>query len=377
MTRALRLLALTLVVAFVSVATSAEPLRVYVGTYTDKHDSKGIYVLDFDPATGHATEPRLAAAVSSPSFLAIHPTNKYLYAVSESGKTGTVTAYALQPDGTLKELNHQTTGGNGPCFVSTDPTGRVAMVANYGSGSFESLPINDDGSLAEPSAFVQDKGQSVNKQRQEGPHAHSMNPDPAGRFAFGCDLGLDAVFRFPIDTAARKIDTAQVARTNIKPGSGPRHLAFTPDAKHVYVVSEMASTVTAFSYNAADGSLTELQTISTLPPDFHGESTCAEIQVHPSGKFVYASNRGHDSIAVFTVDPATGRLTATGQTKTGGKTPRNFRLDPAGNWLLAENQNSGTINVFKVDPTTGALTVTDTTIHVGSPVCVKFVPMGK
>lgn len=372
-----RFVASLIVALLVSIVAHAEPLRVYVGTYTDHKDSKGIYVLDFDPSTGKATEPRLAAEVSSPSFLAIHPTHRYLYSVSESGKTGTVTAFALQPDGTLKELNHQTTGGNGPCFVSTDPTGHVAMVANYGSGSFESLPINDDGSLAEPSAFLQDTGKGTNPARQEGPHAHSINPDPAGHFAFACDLGLDAVFRFPIDTAARKIDAAQAVRTNIKPGSGPRHLAFAPDAKHVYVVSEMASTVTAFAYDAADGGLTELQTISTLPADFKGESTCAEIQTHPSGKFVYASNRGHDSIAVFTVDPATGKLTPTGHPKTGGKTPRNFRLDPSGNWLFAENQNSGTINVFKVDATTGALTATDTTIHVGSPVCVKFVPAEK
>jgi 6-phosphogluconolactonase len=356
-------------------SAAADALRVYVGTYTNGK-SKGIYVLDFDSASGKVSEPRVAVEAPNPSFITVHPTRKYLYSVSEAGK-GTVSAYSISADGSLKLLNHQASGGNGPCFVSTDPTGRVAMVANYGSGSFESLPINEDGSLGEPTAKIQDSGKGSNPSRQEGPHAHSINADPAGKFAFACDLGLDVVNRFNIDTQAQKLDAVTLKQFKIAAGSGPRHLVFHPSGKFVYVVNEMGSNVTAFGYDAATGDLTELQTASTLPEGFKVDNTCAEVQAHPSGKFLYASNRGDDSIAVFSIDPASGKLTPTSRTKTGGKVPRNFRLDPSGAWLFAANQNGGGITVFKVDPETGALTGTGTTIDIASPVCVKFLPMEK
>jgi 6-phosphogluconolactonase len=357
------------------IAQSAGPW-VYVGTYTGPK-SKGIYVMRMDPSTGALTEPQLAAEVASPSFLTIHPNQKTLYAVSEvGGKTGgSVTAFSIAPaDGKLTSLNHQPSGGDAPCFITIDSAGTTALVANYGSGTIEALPINSDGKLGDPSAPIQHKGKGSDPSRQEGPHAHSINLDAANKFAFAADLGLDKIFIYRFDPATSALTPNDPPFAQLAPGSGPRHFSFHPSGKYAYVINEMASTVTAFTYDAEKGALTEIQTITTLPADFKGKSYCAEVQVHPSGKFLYGSNRGHDSLAIYTIDDQTGKLTPTGHAKTGGKTPRNFRIDPAGKYLLAANQSSDSVIVFSIDESTGALKPTGSKVTIGAPVCIKFLP---
>ncbi len=353
---------------------------VYVGTYTGAK-SKGIYVSRLDVATGKLSAPELAAETKSPSFLAIHPTAKYLYAVGEisdfGGKpAGGVSAFAIDPaTGKLALLNQQTSGGPGPCFVSVDRQGKCVLVANYGGGSVESIPLQADGKLGEVGTFIQHSGSSVNASRQKEPHAHSINVAPDNRFAFAADLGLDKVLIYKLDADKGTITANDPAFAAVAPGSGPRHFAFHPSGKFAYVISEILCTMTAFSYDAARGELKEVQTISTLPP---GESvkagySTAEVVAHPSGKFVYGSNRGHNTIVGFAVDTKTGKLTHIENTPTQGKTPRNFAIDPTGAWLLAENQDSDTIVVFHIDAKTGKLTATGQSIEVGSPVCARFV----
>ena len=379
----------TAAVAALSVGGAAEGLlavmptkvRVFFGTYTGK-ESKGIYTSVLDLKTGAITKPELAAEIRNPSFLAIHPRGTHLYAAGEigdfqGGKGGAISAFAMEPaTGKLTLLNQRSSVGSGPCHVSVDPTGKLVMAANYGGGSVVALRINADGSLAElaESGFVQHTGSSVNKGRQEAPHAHSINPDRAGRFAFAADLGLDKILIYQIDAAAGTLKANDPAFAATPAGGGPRHFAFHPTGRFAYVCNEMTSSVTAFSYDADKGALTEMHTISTLPEPVKGNST-AEIQVHPSGRFVYCSNRGHDSLAIFSVDPQSGKLTAAGHQKTGGKTPRNFGIDPTGQFILAANQSTNDVFVFKVDAKTGQLTQTGDPVSVGSPVCVKFAYM--
>ncbi len=360
-------------------ASSNNPVRVYFGTYTGAK-SKGIYLSEFDPASGKLSEPKLAAAASSPSFLALHPNHRFLYAVGEERevgkrKLGAVMAFSIDPaSGMLTLLNEQPSGGNGPCHLSLDHDGRCVLVANYGSGSVAAIPIQPDGTLGEPAAMIQHEGSSVNPQRQAGPHAHFITADPGNHFALACDLGLDKVLIYRLDAAKASLTTNQPPAGSLKPGLGPRHLAFHPNGRFAYVTSEMGCTVTAFNYDAKRGALEEIETLSTLPKDFSGKSYCAEIQMHPSGKFLYVSNRGHDSIAVFSVDSDTGKLKLLECTSTHGKFPRHFTLDPTGNWLLAENQNSDSVFVFRVDPKTGLLTATGESITLGAPVCAVFLP---
>jgi 6-phosphogluconolactonase len=317
--------------------------------------------------------------VKNPSFLAIHPGTKFLYAVSEvsdaGGKpTGAVAAFAIDPkSGKLKLLNQQSSQGAGPCHLNVDRAGKNVLVANYGGGSCAVLPIGADGKLGEATAAIQHKGKSVNPQRQEGPHAHSINLDSANRFAFVADLGLDEVLVYRFDSTKGSLTPNDPPAGKVAPGAGPRHFAFHPAGKYAYVINEMASTVTAFAYDPERGTLQELQSITTLPAGFSGNTSTAEVVVHPSGRFLYGSNRGHDSLAIFKIDEATGKLTAAGHQLTGGKTPRNFAIDPSGKWLLAENQGSGTIVVFKIDSQTGGLSETGHVLKVGSPVCVRMV----
>ena len=361
-------------------ASTNGPMRVYIGTYTGAK-SKGIYVSPFDPATGRLGAPELAASTPSPSFLAMHPDGRHLYAVGETtnlgGKqVGAVNAFRIdEKTGLLTLLNQQSSGGAGPCHLSLDKTGKCVLVANYGSGSVAALPIQADGKLAEPSAAIQHQGSSADPQRQAGPHAHFITVDPANRFALACDLGLDQVLVYRVDPARGLLAPNDPPFASVKPGSGPRHLAFSPDDRFVYMISEMGATMTAFAYDAKRGSLKELQTVSTLPADFTGAKSCAEVQVHPSGKFVYGSNRGHDSIAVFAVDASSGKLTCVDYQSTQGKTPRHFAIDPTGQWLLAENQDSDNIVVFRLDSKTGRLSPAGQTVEVASPVCAVFAPM--
>jgi 6-phosphogluconolactonase len=275
----------------------------------------------------------------------------------------------------LTFLNRVSSGGAGPCHLVVDKTGKNVLVVNYGSGSTAVLPLEADGRLKEASSFVQHQGSSIDKKRQQGPHAHSVNLSADNRFAMVADLGLDQVLVYRFDAAKGSITPNEPPFAAVKPGSGPRHFAFHPGGKFAYVINEMASTVTAFTYDAARGVLKETQTITTLPADFSGVNHTAEVQVHPSGKFVYGSNRGHNSIAVFTVDVKKGTLTSVEQVSTQGKTPRNFGIDPTGRWLLAANQDTDNVVVFRIDAKTGRLTPTGQVLEVGAPVCVKFVAL--
>jgi 6-phosphogluconolactonase len=368
-------LVLAIVVVFVGVTinNSFGESLVYFGTYTGAK-SQGIYVSRFDPATGRLGAPELAAKSRNPSFLAIHPGGRYLYAVNEVDNTGTVSAFALDAKtGKLTPLNQQVSDGSGPCHLAVDATGKCLLVANYNSGSIAALPIHADGSLGEATTTIQHTGSSVNLQRQAGPHAHFICPSPDNRFALNCDLGLDKVFVYHLDADAAKFSPGDPPFATVAPGSGPRHLAFSPDGKFVYVINEMASTISAFTYDAMNAALTEVQTLSTLPKDFSGKSTAAEIAMHPSGKFLYGSNRGDDSIAVFAVNRKSGKLTLVEHQSTQGRTPRHFAIDPTGRWLLAENQASDSVVVFALKPDTGKLNPTGQTVAIGAPVCAVFV----
>lgn len=358
--------------------------RVYFGTYTGK-SSKGIYRSELDLATGKLSPPVLAGEAVNPSFLAIAPNQKFLYAVGEVNdvngkKGGGVSAFAMDSaTGDLKLLNQQSSVGAGPCHIVVDRTGKVALVANYGGGSAAALPISSDGKLGEASSFVQHKGSSINPGNQAAPHAHSVNVDGANRFAMVADLGIDKVMVYRLDPDKGTITANDPPSASVDAGSGPRHFAFHPNGKNAYVINEIKLTVTAFQYDADRGVLTPQQTITTLPEgvtDRKGMST-AEVQVHPSGKFLYGSNRGHHSIAIFSIDSATGKLTAIGHQGQGIKTPRNFGIDPTGNYLLVCNQDSDSVIVFRIDQTTGKLEPTGSTVTVGTPVCVKFLPLAK
>jgi len=353
---------------------------MYVGTYTGEK-SKGIYAWRFQPASGKLTALGLAGETVSPSFLAVHPNRRFLYAVSEIGnyegqRSGAVSAFSIDPaTGRLSLLNKAPTRGGAPCHLNVDKTGKTLLLANYSGGSVAAFPLRGDGGLGEASAFIQHTGSSTDPKRQQGPHAHSINLSPDNRFAVAADLGLDQVLVYRFDPAAGSLTPHDPPFAKVNPGAGPRHFAFHPGGKFAYVINEMQSTVTAFAYDTARGALREFQTITTLPKDFQGVNHTAEVQVHPSGKFLYGSNRGHDSIAVFSIDQAMGTLTPIEQVSTQGKVPRNFGIDPTGGYLFAANQRSDSIVVFRIDATSGRLTPAGETLEVGSPVCVKFVAL--
>ena len=355
---------------------------VYVGTYTTKQTSKGIYAYNFNATTGQLSSIGLAAESTDPSFVAVHPNGKFLYAVNEVGdfngmKSGAVSAFAIDPkSGALKLLNQVSTHGAGPCFVSLDKTGRFVLVANYDGGSVATFAIQEDGSLSLVKGFVQHSGSGVDKERQEGPHAHWIGVSPDNRFALAADLGLDDVLVYKLDDVRGGLTPNTPPFAEVKPGSGPRHLVFHPTGKFAYLVSEMSSTVTAFAYSAQKGSLSALQTLPMLPKDYSGVREAAEIAVHPSGKFLYASNRGTaNSIVAYKIDAVKGTLTAAGTFSTKGMIPRNFAIDPTGQFLLAANEDSGNIVIFRIDATTGALTPTDQVEQVPAPVCITFGPV--
>ncbi|MCX7047693.1 MAG: lactonase family protein [Candidatus Sumerlaeota bacterium] len=353
---------------------SAESLPVYFGTYSGgAGGSKGIYRSAFDLQTGQLTEPVLAAETANPTFLAIHPNGKFLYSVSETGGAGSVSAFAIAPEtGNLTLLNKQPSGGGGPCYVAVDHAGRNLLVANYGTGSASVVPIKSNGELGTPTGFTQHEGSGPNPKRQDKPHAHSINVSPDDRFAFVADLGLDKIMVYKLDVEKGTITPGNPPFVKVKPGAGPRHFTFAPNGKFAYLINELDGTIDAFSYDAESGALKEIQTVPTLPKDFKGNSTCAEVRVHPNGKFLYGSNRGHDSIAVYRLDPAQGTLTFVEHQTTGIKTPRNFCIDPTGKFGLVANQDSNSVIVFRIDPETGTLKPTDAKVTVGKPVCIRF-----
>jgi 6-phosphogluconolactonase len=354
-------------------------LWVFIGTYTGR-TSEGIYLSRLDLKTGELSAPRLVGKLPNPSFLAIHPSRKFLYAVSEiddfqGKKTGAIAALQIDPKtGDLTLLNKQPSKGAGPCHVVVDAAGEHVLAANYSGGSVVALPIEPSGALREASGFVQHEGTSVNPDRQEGPHAHSINLDRANRFAFAADLGLDKVLIYRFDGKGGTLAANDPPHVEVTPGAGPRHFAFHPSGKFAYVINELDLTITAFAYDGERGALTVIDSQPTLPAGASREgASTAEVQVHPSGKFVYGSNRGHHSIAIFQVDEQTGKLTPAGHALTRGKTPRNFAVDPTGQFLLAGNQDSDTIAVFRIDQSTGALTPVGEPVAAPMPVCLRMI----
>lgn len=357
---------------------SGQQYLAYFGTYTKGDDAgKGIYAYRFDSGSGKMTEIGVAAEVTNPSFIAIHPNNKYLYAVTEAGGgEGAVSAFSIDHEtAKLTLLNQVPSVGSGPCHLNVDATGKMLAVANYGSGSTGSFQVNADGSLSELVTLMQHEGSSVDESRQKGPHGHSVNFSPDNRFVITADLGTDQLYVYKADPATGKIEPNDPPSGKVKPGGGPRHFTFHPSGKYCYAINEMGNTVTAFNWDAAAGAMEEIQMISTLPEGYSETTHTAEVLAHPSGKFLYGSNRGHDSIAVFSVDQATGKLTAVEQTSTQGKAPRNFNLDPSGKFLFAENQNSNTVVTFAIDQATGKLTPTGQVLNVPRPVCLRWVPL--
>ena len=366
-----------------TISHAADQLTAYIGTYTrGNSESEGIYRLELtiDGDQLKSSDLKLAGKSSNPSFLALHADGKHLYAVGEYGEfegkpSGGVHAFKIGDDGMLTLINKQPSHGAGPCHLVVDKSGGHVLVANYGGGSVASLPIKEDGGLGPASSTVQHEGSSVNPRRQKGPHAHSINVSPDNRFAFAADLGLDKVLIYKFDAKTGKLTAGDSPFAKVEAGGGPRHFAFHPSGKFAYVINELTLTMTAFSYDTESGKLSDVQTISTIPEDItdrQGFST-AEVQAHPSGKFLYGSNRGHDTIAVFTVDEKTGKLKRIANEPIRGKTPRNFGVDPTGNYLLALGQNSNTITVFRIDQQTGKLSAIGEPIKAPVPVCVKFV----
>ena len=363
-------------------APATGQLLVYFGTYTgEKTNSKGIYVSRLDLASGKLSEAELAGETTNPSFLAVHPSGGFLYAANEvrefEGKEGgSVTGFAVdRKTGKLTLLNAQSSVGRGPAHLTVDRVGKNVLVANYGGGSVAVLPIGSDGMLKPHTAFMQHTGTSVNPTRQKGPHAHSINVSPNNRFAYAADLGIDKVMIYRFDADKGTLTANDPPFAEVQPGSGPRHFAFHPQGRFAYVINELALAVTAFRADPDRGSLTEIQTITTLPT---GESpqpaySTAEVQVHPSGRFLYGSNRGHNSITVFSIDKNSGQLTFVQNEPTKGDAPRGFGIDPSGRYFLAGNQRSDSVIVYRIDQQTGRLTPTDQMLKVASPVSVKFI----
>ena len=349
-----------------------------MGTYTGPK-SKGIYASLFETRDGTFRPAQLVAESQDPSFLAAHPSGKFLYAVNEVSQFkgvpgGGVSAFKVDPTtGGLTALNTQSSKGAAPCHVVVDRSGRTLLLANYAGGSLASYPIHPDGSLGDAASFFQHAGKGTDPSRQEGPHAHSIYPDRNGRFVLAADLGLDKVMIYRFDAAKSSLVPNDPPFASVKDGAGPRHLAFHPQGRTVYSINEMHSTVTGFHYDGTKGELSEFQSISTLPAGFSGQSSTAEVFVHPSGKFLYGSNRGHDSIAVFSIDPKSGLLSLLQHQFIGGKTPRGFRIDPSGGWLLVGNQGSDQVTLFQIDRQTGRLTPAGKPLAVASPVSLEFV----
>lgn len=348
---------------------------LYIGTYTDG-DSEGIYLYKLDVTTGELVPVSTTSDIENPSYLAFDPKKRFLYAVAEvtdlNGKsTGAVNAYSVdQKSGALTFLNSQITEGGAPCYVHVDKSGKTVLVANYVGGNVASFPINENGHLGAASDVFVHKPAGKNDEKQQS-HAHCFVTDPQNNFALAADLGLDQIFVYKLDENGR-LAPNEPHRISTKSGAGPRHLTFHPNGKYVYVINELNSTMSAFSYDKDAGILTELQTISTLPSDFKGESNCADVHVSPNGKFLYGSNRGHNSIVVYKIDQNTGKLNLVQHVSTQGNWPRNFTIDPSGRMLLVANQRSNDIFTYKIDSKSGKLKATGKQANVPSPVCLTL-----
>ena len=351
-------------------------MRLYVGTYTEHEgsESKGIYVYQRDPSSGELTFECVVEGFRNPSFMDTDPGEKFLYVVNEvqdfaGEEGGGVSAFSIDSD-VPRVLNHRPSHGAHPCHISVERTGRFALVANYSSGSFAMFPIQADSTLGPASEIIQHSGSSVHPERQTGPHAHCILPDPTNRFAIAVDLGLDKFLVYEMDLERGVLK--KHAEVVVPAGAGPRHLVFHPNGTFAYLINELNATLMGYRYYSETGSFEELQTVSTLPGDFKGENLCAAIRVSPNGKFLYASNRGHDSIVCFRIDETTGMLSYGSHTSTGGREPRDFAVDPGGGFLLAGNQKSDTIVTFKIDRESGELSQTGHEVNVSMPVCLKF-----
>lgn len=370
---------LCIIVAVAATGAPAGEYLVYVGTYTG-HGSEGIYAYRFNPATGEASPLGLAASTENPSFLAAAPNARFLYAVNEldtfqEKPSGAVSVFEMdRGSGKLNQLQQVPSLGAAPAHLSLDRSGRFLLVANYNGGNSAVFPIGDDGRLASRSAFVEGVGSSVNPERQAGPHAHSIQVTPDNRYALVADLGLDKLLMYRFDSKTGSLTPGTPDSVLVHPGSGPRHVAFAPSGRVMYLMNEMASTVTVYAYDPGPGTLREMQTISALPADFKGTNTAAEIEVDARGRFLYASNRGDDSIAVFAIKPDSGSLELVERAPSGGRNPRHFAIDPTGKWLFVANQDSNRIRLFQVDSQSGRLTATPRSLKVVAPVCVTFVP---
>jgi 6-phosphogluconolactonase len=352
---------------------------VYVGSYTAKTQSKGIYLFEFSADTGKLTPKGLAGETADPSWVVVHPNGKFLYSVNESGKASSVSAFSIEPkSGKLAFLNKLPALGEDPCYLSFDKTGKYLFVANYTSGNVAVFPILPNGSLGEHTALLTDQGTlGPNKERQEGPHAHWIEPSSHNHFVDVSDLGLDRILVYKFDETNGSLTRGEPAdsfSTALSPGDGPRHVAFDPDRKFMYVLAEITSTVTVFAHDAQN-TFRKVQEVPGLPKGFTGRNDAAEIAILPNGKFLYTSHRGHDSIVVYAIDPTNGTLTQVADVPTGGKEPRNFAIDPSGHYLLAENQNSDSIVEFRIDNVTGKLTPTGNVFKTPSPICIAFLPI--
>lgn len=375
--RSCSLAALCFITVVCTAAEQASSYLMYVGTYTGPN-SKGIYGYRYETRTGKLQPMGVMAEVENPSWLTLHPSERYLYAVSELGdageRQGAISSFAINgKTGALQFLNKVESGGGGACHLVVDKTGKFIAVANYGSGSVGVFRLDSNGRLGERTALMQLSGSSVNPKRQKGPHAHAVVLSADNRFLFVPDLGTDEVMSYRFNSSDGSLTPNSPPFTKVESGGGPRHFAFAPSGKFAYLLNEMGSRVTAFAYNARNGALKEIQNFSTLTPDFQGENNSAEIQIDSKGRFVYASNRGDDSIAVFSINPSQGTLTKVQRASTGGKIPRNFVLDPTGTHLLAANQKSDNIVLFSVNSQNGELSSTGETINVSAPVCIQFV----
>ena len=357
--------------------SAAPRVAVYVGTYGG-NGSRGIYRFDLDGSSGAWSDPVLAAPSENPSFLALHPNGRVLYAVNEvatfgGSPTGAVSAFAIdRASGRLTLLGRQASGGPGPCHLTVDGSGRNVLVANYTGGSVAVLPVDAEGRLQPASTVVQHVGTGPDRTRQEGPHAHAIVLDVAERFALAADLGADRIFVYRFDAAAGRVEPGDPASVALQPGSGPRHLAWHPSGRHLYAINELRSTVTAFRYDPERGAAFPFQTVTTLPGGFPGGNKAAEIAVSADGRFLYASNRGDDSIAWFAIDAASGALAPAGRVGTGGRAPRHFAIDPSGEWLVAANQDSDSIAIFRLDRGTGRPEPVGRPLSISSPACVLF-----